>query len=192
MKECAVLVVSGSAQRRVLSMRPTPVHRQWVASVCEETTAVVLVVDGCEQGAGARVGVDPRGMRREKTKWASGVQRLRPGDAMQVAVKRWQWQWQLCGGCAWVRGCGDACVCSVEYSRRVSFSVSPSSSPVCESRCRVFVNGRVVDGGKVWRMEMAMDGSLFVHAPCEQASPGQEEGGREVHRGGGSRSRSRM
>ena len=52
MKECAVLVVSGSAQRRVLSMRPTPVHRQWVASVCEETTAVVLVVDGCEQGAG--------------------------------------------------------------------------------------------------------------------------------------------
>jgi hypothetical protein len=95
--------------------------------------------------------------------------------------------------CAWVRGCGDACVCvcSVEYSRRVSFSVSPSSSPVCESRCRVFVNGRVVDGGKVWRMEMAMDGSVFVHAPCEQASPGQEEGGREVHRGGGSRSRSR-
>jgi hypothetical protein len=83
--------------------------------------------------------------------------------------------WWLCVG-AWVRGCGDACVCSVEYSRRVSFSVSPSSSPVCESRCRVFVNGRVVDGGKVWRMEMAMDGSLFVHAPCEQASPGQEGG----------------
>ena len=52
----------------------------------------------------------------------------------------------------------------------------------------MFVNGRVVDGGKVWRMEMAMDGSLFVHAPCEQASPGQE-GGKEVHRGGGSRSR---
>jgi len=33
-------VVSGSTQRQVLSLGLTPVHRQWVASVREETTAV--------------------------------------------------------------------------------------------------------------------------------------------------------
>jgi hypothetical protein len=101
-KECAVLVVSGSAQRRVLSMRPSPVHRQWVASVCEETTAVILVVDGCEQGAG---------MRREKTKWARRTATETRGRdaggrkerAMAMAIV-----W-LCV-CAWVR----SCVCSVE------------------------------------------------------------------------------
>ena len=90
-------------------MRPTPVHRQWVASVGEETAAVVIVVDGCEQRAG---GSRECGMRREKTSLVRerrrAVQRLRPGDAMRVAVKRMD-GWM---DCAFLPVCG-MCVCVV-------------------------------------------------------------------------------
>jgi hypothetical protein len=74
----------------VLGMRPTPVHRQWVSSVCEETAAVVLVLDGRE--------VLKWVLTREEGMWASGVQRqrLRPGDARCI-----------------VRVCVCVCVCVV-------------------------------------------------------------------------------
>lgn len=52
------------------------------ASVCEETTGVVLVLNGCEQGAGERM----RNAKQDEGKRRR--QRLRAGDAMRVAVKR--------------------------------------------------------------------------------------------------------
>jgi hypothetical protein len=113
--EGSAVLVSGSAQRRVLRKRPTPVHRQWVASVGEETAAVVIVVDGCEQRAG---GSRECGMRREKTSLVRerrrAVQRLRPGDAMRVAVKRID-EWMDCDFCRCAVCvcvcCGVGCVC---------------------------------------------------------------------------------